>query len=465
MMKCPTGGLLALFSLILLTVGCGPVNQDQGNIAERPVNAVATTGMIGDLVANIGGERVTVTNLMGPGVDPHLYKASEGDVGRLTEADIIFYNGLHLEGKMAEVLERMGSRVTTVAVAEVLDEGRLLTPSEFKGAHDPHIWFDVSQWIDIAAGIRDRLAELDPEHALTYQENAAAYIERLEALHREVIRKAELIPLEQRILVTAHDAFNYFGRAYGFEVRGLQGISTAAEAGTADVQDLVAYIVNKRIPALFIESSVPVRTIEAVRNAVRSKGFDVSIGGQLFSDAMGDPGTFEGTYLGMVTHNIDTIVRAYGFDPASISVADNAKTKDGFSAQLWLTSDSEVFFKAMQHPETPVLPSTNRAVRGESIETTVLFQNPKSDKGGSIYVTCDFVVLKPDGSIYGEAPGMIGEIGPTEFPPEAIQLGDGRLEIIIEPEDPDGKYWVHATVTDQIRNVSLELKEWFVVGE
>lgn len=308
---------LALLPLVLLAAGCGEVAHEKVDISSRPVSAVATTGMIGDLVANIGGGRVQVTSLMGPGVDPHLYKASEGDVGRLTGADIIFYNGLHLEGKMAEVLERMGSRVPTVAVAEVLDEGRLLTPPEFGGAHDPHVWFDVSQWIDIAAGIRDALAELDPLHAQTYRENAAAYIERLEALHREVIRKAELIPVERRILVTAHDAFNYFGRAYGFEVRGLQGISTASEAGTADVQDLVAFIVERQIPALFIESSVPVRTIEAVRNAVRAKGFEVSIGGELYSDAMGTPGTPEGTYLGMVSHNIATIVNAFGYDPAS----------------------------------------------------------------------------------------------------------------------------------------------------
>jgi len=316
--------LLATLPFVLFAAGCGDASREQGDISGRPISAVATTGMIGDLVATIGGALVRVATLMGPGVDPHLYKASEGDVGRLTGADIIFYNGLHLEGKMAEVLERMGSRVPTVAVAEVLDESRLLTPSEFKGAHDPHVWFDVSQWIDIAAGVRDRLVELDPGHAQTYQENAAAYLQRLEALHREVTMKAELIPREKRILVTAHDAFNYFGRAYGFEVRGLQGISTATEAGTADVQALVAFIVEKRIPALFIESSVPVRTIEAVRNAVRARGFDVSIGGELFSDAMGSPGTPEGTYIGMVTHNIDTIVSAYGYDPASVSGGGDA---------------------------------------------------------------------------------------------------------------------------------------------
>ncbi len=310
-----------VISLVLLAAGCGEVPRGQGSISGRQVSAVATTGMIGDLVANIGGERVQVTTLMGPGVDPHLYKASEGDVGRLTGADIIFYNGLHLEGKMAEVLERLGASVPTMAVAEALDEERLLTPSEFRGAHDPHVWFDVSQWADIAAGVRDRLLELDPEHAQTYRQNAAAYIEQLEALHSEVLRKAELIPAEQRILVTAHDAFNYFGRAYGFEVRGLQGISTATEAGTADVQDLVDFVVENRVPALFIESSVPVRTIEAVRNAVRSKGFDVSIGGELFSDAMGSPGSPEGSYLGMVSHNIDTIVSAYGFDPVAIPAA------------------------------------------------------------------------------------------------------------------------------------------------
>jgi manganese/zinc/iron transport system substrate-binding protein len=319
-----TSRALALLSLLLFAAGCGPAQQGQGDVSGRPVKAVATTGMIGDLVAAIGGERVAVATLMGPGVDPHLYKASEGDVGRLAGADIIFYNGLHLEGKMSEVLEQLGSRVPTAAVAEVLDDERLLTPSEFKGAHDPHVWFDVSQWIDIAAGVRDRLTELDPGHAQVYRENAAAYIEKLEALHREVLRKAELIPADQRILVTAHDAFNYFGRAYGFQVRGLQGISTATEAGTADVQDLVSFIVEKQVPALFVESSVPVRTIEAVQSAVRDRGHEVAIGGQLYSDAMGNPGTFEGSYLGMVTHNIDTIVRAFGHDPASAAGAGDA---------------------------------------------------------------------------------------------------------------------------------------------
>lgn len=317
MMKRSIVSALAVLALVLLTAGCGPAQQEQGDIAARPINAVATTGMIGDLVAAVGGERVEVTSLMGPGVDPHLYKASEGDVGRLTAADIIFFNGLHLEGKMAEVLERMSSRVPTVALAETIDETRLLADPEYGGSADPHVWFDVSMWAEAAGAVRDALAGHDPEHADGYRANAAAYIERLDVLHRDVQNKADLIPEGQRVLVTAHDAFNYFGRAYGFEVKGLQGISTSAEAGTADVQDLAAFIVERRVPALFVESSVPLRTIEAVQAAVRARGFETSIGGELFSDAMGSPGTPEGTYIGMVTHNIDTIVSAFGFDPAA----------------------------------------------------------------------------------------------------------------------------------------------------
>jgi len=317
-----------LLLIFLLSFACGPSPERGDDAAGSPLNVVATTGMIGDLAASVGGERVQVISLMGPGVDPHLYKASEGDVGRLTAADIIFFNGLHLEGRMAKVLERMSARVPTVAVAEAIGEGRLLADPEYRGSADPHVWFDVSMWAVAAGAVRDALAELDPEHAEHYRANASAYIERLDILHREVQRKAELIPEGQRVLVTAHDAFNYFGRAYGFEVRGLQGISTSAEAGTADVQDLATFIVQRKIPALFIESSVPVRTIEAVQAAVRARGFETAIGGELFSDAMGSPGTPSGTYTGMVTHNIDTIVSAFGYDPGAAFAGEAAPAAD-----------------------------------------------------------------------------------------------------------------------------------------
>jgi manganese/zinc/iron transport system substrate-binding protein len=294
----------------LLTACSQAAEGAKTDFTERPIRVVTTVGMIADITQNVGGERVEVTGLMGPGVDPHLYKASEGDVTRMAEADVIFYNGLHLEAKMGEVLEKIEGRVETVAVTQGIDQSTLLAPPEFKGAYDPHVWFDVTLWMKAAEQVRNTLVEMDPDHADLYRSNAESYLAELDELHGYVKAEAERVPEEQRVLITAHDAFNYFGRAYDFEVRGLQGISTASEAGTADVQALADFIVENRIPAIFVESSVPPRTIEAVQAAVRSKGFEVEIGGELFSDAMGNPGTPEGTYIGMVRHNIDTIVSA-----------------------------------------------------------------------------------------------------------------------------------------------------------
>ena len=300
----------ALVVVAVLAAGCGRqvVGVAEADFSGRTIDVVTTTGMITDVVENVGGDRVDVTGLMGPGVDPHLYKASEGDVIDLAEADVVFYNGLHLEAKLAEVFERMEGRTRTFAVTDGIPRARLLAPPAFAGAYDPHVWFDVSLWMLAAEHVRDSLAALDRAHASEYRANARRYLARLAELDRYVKRQAARVPRERRVIVTAHDAFNYFGRAYGFEVRGLQGISTAAEAGTADVRRLADFIAERRIPAIFVESSVSPRAIEAVREAVRSRGFDVAIGEQLFSDAMGDPGTPEGTYVGMVRDNIDAIV-------------------------------------------------------------------------------------------------------------------------------------------------------------
>jgi manganese/zinc/iron transport system substrate-binding protein len=303
--------LIPVILLALLVTACGQTaGQPGGDLSQRPIRVVTTIGMITDITQIVGGERISVTGLMGPGVDPHLYKASEGDVMSLFEADVIFFNGLHLEAKMGEILERMGGQVTTVAVTDGIDEALLLSPPEFEGAHDPHVWFDVTLWMKAVERVRDTFVEVDPGSASLYQANAGAYLKELEELQDYVREQTTRVPEEQRVLITAHDAFNYFGRAYGFEVKGLQGISTATEAGTGDVQDLATFIAERRIPAIFVESSVPVRNIEAVRAAVQAKGFDVGIGGELFSDAMGDWGTEEGTYIGMVRHNVDTIVSA-----------------------------------------------------------------------------------------------------------------------------------------------------------
>ena len=304
---------VALFLVAMTAVlsGCakqelGPV--DAGELADRTIAVVTTTGMITDIVENVGGDRVAVTGLMGPGVDPHLYKASERDVIDLAEADVVFYNGLHLEARLAEVFERMQGRKRTFAVTDAIPRTRLLSPPGFQGSYDPHVWFDVRLWMKATERVRDALAEIDPVHARRYRARAAAHLDRLAALDRYVRRQAARVPRERRVIIPAHDAFNYFGRAYGFEVRGLQGISTAAEAGTGDVRDLAAFIAERRIPTVFVESSVSPRAIEAVREAVRARGFEVEIGEQLFSDAMGDPGTPEGEYVGMVRHNVDSIV-------------------------------------------------------------------------------------------------------------------------------------------------------------
>lgn len=301
--------LVTLAAALLTSCAALPVMPVESS-ASAVVRAVATTSLVADLVRNIGGEHVQVTALMGAGVDPHLYKASEGDVRKLAHADVIFYNGLHLEAGLARVLERLSEQRQVVAVTAAVDHNTLLAPEQFKGQPDPHIWFDVSLWMQTIQPVADKLIELDPNHAQDYRDNAAEYYQELQSLHAWVQQQAARLPENQRVLITAHDAFNYFGRAYGFDVRGLQGISTQAEASTGDMQSLATFIAENRIRAIFIESSVPRRNVEAVQAAVESRGFEVQIGGELFSDALGSPGTPEASYTGMVHHNVSTIVNA-----------------------------------------------------------------------------------------------------------------------------------------------------------
>lgn len=305
---------LILAVLIVMSLSCSSNNETKTNSTdEKTINIVATTGMIADMVSVVGGDKVKVRGLMGPGVDPHLYKASAGDVALLSKADLIFYNGLHLEGKMSEIFQQMKKRgIKTVAVTDGIDRKNLMAPPEFKGNYDPHVWFDVGMWSDTIGTVKESLIEFDPGNSDYYNDNAEAYLKELVELDQFVQQRADSLPKDKRVLITAHDAFNYFGRGYGFEVKGLQGISTESEAGTADVQALAAIIVERQIPAIFVESSVPPRYIEAVQAAVKSKGFDVRVGGELFSDAMGNPGTPEGNYIGMVRHNVNTIVNALG---------------------------------------------------------------------------------------------------------------------------------------------------------
>jgi manganese/zinc/iron transport system substrate-binding protein len=269
---------------------------------------VSTIGMIHNIVQEIGKEHVNAIGLMGPGVDPHLYKASAGDVSALSKANLIFYNGLHLEAKMIDIFESMQKTKPTVQVTKKIPTNVFLTPPEFAGFHDPHVWFDVSLWIYATKEVRDGLIELDPTHKTDYTKNAEAFIKELTTLHTWVQTQIQTIPKENRILVTAHDAFGYFGKAYDMRVVGLQGISTASEAGTHDIQNVTNIIIKNKVRTIFIESSVPVRQIKALQAAVKAKGWDVSIGEELFTDAMGDANTEEGTYIGMIKHNVNSIV-------------------------------------------------------------------------------------------------------------------------------------------------------------
>ncbi len=305
-MKMNTIKNLLLIVMIATVFSCKTETPSNGKL-----NVVATTSMITDLVKNIGGDNINLEGLMGSGVDPHLYKASEGDVSKLVNADVIFYNGLHLEGKLVEVFEKMGSQTKTpIALGEELDKNTLIGSDYFASNYDPHVWFNIDYFILFANKVTQVLSEKNPENAEYYETNKVLYINKLNVLQSKIKNIIEKLPKDKRVLVTAHDAFNYFGKTYGFEVVGLQGLSTATEAGVQDVQKLSAFIIKKNIKAIFVESSVPKRTIEALQAAVKSKGHQVTIGGTLYSDALGNAGTVEGTYIGMFEYNVNTIVNA-----------------------------------------------------------------------------------------------------------------------------------------------------------
>ncbi len=271
---------------------------------------VTTTGMIGDAVKNLVGDSADVISLMGPGVDPHLYKATQGDLERLQKADVIVYNGIHLEGKMSEILEKLASKKVVIAMGNGLSTDKLRLLDAGSKVYDPHIWFDVVLWKEAIAGMAQTLAEKQPSMKETITKNSSSYLAQLDRLHEEVKTDMAAIPKAQRVLITAHDAFGYFGLAYDTEVRGLQGISTVSDFGLNDVTQLVNLIVDRKIKSVFIETSVSDQSIKAVLDGCRQKGHDIAIGGTLFSDAMGAAGTPEGTYEGMVRKNVATIVAA-----------------------------------------------------------------------------------------------------------------------------------------------------------
>jgi manganese/zinc/iron transport system substrate-binding protein len=315
--------LALLVPLIVMLAACersdsqGQSSGAGGDAAQRsgPYTIVATVGMVTDVVRNVAGDRAEVTGLMGSGVDPHLYKPTRSDVEHMLDADVIFYNGLLLEGKMTDSLIRAATSGKKVhAVTELLDEQYLLEPEEFEGLYDPHVWMDPSAWARTVDVVRDKLIEFDPAGEDEYRANAEAYVAQLAELDEYATRVLESVPEEQRVLVTAHDAFNYFGRRFGYEVVGIQGISTESEAGVQDIEALVDLLVDRNIKAVFVESTVSERNINALITGARARGHEVVIGGELFSDAMGDEGAYEGTYIGMIDHNVTTVARALGGD-------------------------------------------------------------------------------------------------------------------------------------------------------
>lgn len=300
-------GAVALVAIALH--GCDAAQPDDGRL-----RVVATTGQIEDVVAAVAGERVLLHALMGPGTDPHLYVLTEGDLVRLERADVIFFNGLHLEARLADILTELGrDGRRSVAVTRDMPSGALIATPEYQGGHDPHVWFDLELWSQAVATITAELVAADPAAADAYEANAAEYLRRLAELGRWAGSRLGQVPPDRRILVTAHDAFGYFGRAWGFQVFGLQGISTATEAGAGDVQRLASFLTEEKVPAIFIETSVPDQTMRAVLEAARAQGHQVRIGGELYSDALGprdsEAGTFEGMYRANVTAIADGLGR------------------------------------------------------------------------------------------------------------------------------------------------------------
>ncbi len=305
--------LSSLFAITALVVSLTGCSGDKAKVADGKISIAATTGMIADIVRNVARDKATVNGIIGEGVDPHLYKPTSLDVKALQSADIVFYNGMKLEGKMSDVLDRIGQQGKKVtAVTEEIARDPDYTLSGEDNHLDPHVWMDVNGWKSAVNVVAKVLAEFDPDNATFYNNNADVYAAELAALNGYALDSIESIPEGQRVLVTAHDAFNYMARAYGIEVRGIQGLSTESEAGVKDIEDLVNFLVDRKIPAVFVESSVSDKNIKALIEGASARGHSVSIGGTLFSDAMGREGSYAGTYIGMIDHNVTTIARALG---------------------------------------------------------------------------------------------------------------------------------------------------------
>lgn len=299
---------MLVLSLSLLLAACNADGEKGNKNADGKINIVTTIAQIAEPLSVIGGDRVDVHSLMGPGVDPHLYTATQGDIATLEKGDMIFYSGLHLEANMLKVFEEIGKTRPVLAIGEVIPEEKLL--KDEGGETDPHIWFDIDLWKQALSAATDELKKALPDDADYFDNNRKSYFEKLDALKAEALEKVGQIPQDKRILVTAHDAFGYFGRLLGVQVVGLQGLSTEDEIGLSDIDDTIATLVEHDVPAVFIESSINPASINAVIEGAKKQGLDVKLGGELFSDAMGEAGTAEGTYLGMYAHNVDTIAGA-----------------------------------------------------------------------------------------------------------------------------------------------------------
>jgi manganese/zinc/iron transport system substrate-binding protein len=310
---CRPGFYLGLLgSVFLLGALLWAHNASAAAPKSYPYRITTTVGMVTDIVRQVAGDKATVKGIMGPGVDPHLYKPTRDDVAAMMRSDIIFYCGLMLEGKMSDTLVKMARQKPVQAVTELIEESYLLEPEEMKGHHDPHVWMDPSAWARAVEAVGRALAEFDPPNAGYYRKNASDYAAQCRKLHDYGKRVLATIPERSRVLVSSHDAFNYFGRAFGLRVMGVQGLSTESEAGLQRINSLADFIVQNQVKAVFVETSVPRKNIEALVQGLKARGGRLSIGGELFSDAMGPEGSYEGTYLGMLDHNITTVARALG---------------------------------------------------------------------------------------------------------------------------------------------------------
>ena len=292
------------------------------SIAGERLGVVATTGMIADAAREVGGDLVEVQALMGPGVDPHAYRQTRTDIVAMGKADLVLWHGLYLEAQMEEFFLDLAKEHPVIAVADAMRENLLISHDDYDGRYDPHVWMNPNLWSRVVLTIRDALIEAAPENEAVFRTNAKEHLAELAELARYTTEVLSSVPAESRVLLSAHDAFNYFGSAYGFEVMGIQGISTESEAGLRRIADLVDLLVSRDIRAVFVESSVSDRNIRALIEGAAAEGHDVVIGGELFSDAMGAEGTYEGTYLGMIDHNATVISRALGGEAPERGMSD-----------------------------------------------------------------------------------------------------------------------------------------------